>query len=709
MTQISILTVTFNAKAFITEFLDSVLAADQQGLSVAITVIDNGSTDGTQALVTSGYPQVTLIENDENNYTRALNLGIAQSSGEFVVIANNDATVDEQWLQGFLGVFRQSEKIGAVQSKIFFTGGEKLNSVGVEEIEHFYFKDIAFDEPDAARHAKPAQRDYVTGGSVMFRRATLEDVGPWDEEFVMFMEDVEYSARTRAAGWELWYAPDSVLYHQYHGSTSQELCEYFCTRNRFLFVARHFPLELAACIPTSHFYKKGEFDLLYRSLLHAVRKLCETQDEDTILVVFGALKQALPEYLGEVSAHNFFSQLQVVLGLRKPRVGIYDHAGHFAGGGQRYVAEMAALMQDRYDITYIFNNDVELSSYREWFDLDLSRCSMKIIRIPFFEERQRYTPDEGMVVNELDNPFDIISQDTLNYDIFINANMLGKVNPLSPVSLFVCHFPDQEKARFFQVDKYDYLIINGDYTGEWVDKRWQLEPTHKLYPPVNMFNEASSPRDKEKIILSVSRFELGGSKKQLELIEAWSDLCAEHPAETQGWKLIMMGGSTPENTYMDKVLEAVAAAECPIEIKPNAAVSEIKDHYRRAAIFWHACGLDETKPQLVEHFGMTTVESMQNCCVPIVIDGGGQREIVEHGKSGFRFSTLEQLRVYTLIVMEDEARCQKMAEAALERSQLFGMDVFKETLDGILAEVDIDLCGRDELPGPSVDSDSVGV
>ncbi len=94
----------------------------------------------------------------------------------------------------------------------------------------------------------------------------------------------------------------------------------------------------------------------------------------------------------------------------------------------------------------------------------------------------------------------------MNYDIFVNANMLGKVNPLSPVSIFVCHFPDQEKGRFFQVDKYDHLIINGDYTGEWVKKRWQLEPTNKLYPPVNMYNPASTPDHKENMILSVSRF-----------------------------------------------------------------------------------------------------------------------------------------------------------------------------------------------------------
>jgi len=701
-TKITVLTVTFNGKPFLQDYFASLAATNQQGLELEILMVDNGSTDGSVTWVREQYPNITVIQNDENNYARALNLGIRHSEGEFVVISNNDATVHTNWLQGFLSVFKQDAKIGAVQSKIFFANNKKINSVGVEEIEHYYFRDIGFGRDDSSVYATAAERDYVTGGSVMFRKECLDDVGPWDEEFIMFMEDVDYSARCRKSGWKLWYSPASVMYHRYHGSSSEELCEYFCTRNRFLFVAKHFPLELPACIPTSHFYKKGEYDVLYRSLLHSVRKLCVSHDTDTVVKVLHALKTCLLGLIGDVSTYIFFSHLEILLGLRKIRVGIYDHAGHFAGGGQRYVAEMAAIMQERYDVTYIFNNDVQLSDYKDWFDLDLTRNSMKIIRIPFFEERNRYTPDEGMVLGESSNPFDIISRESLNYDIFINANMLAKVNPLSPVSIFVCHFPDQERKRFFQVDKYDHLIINGDYTGQWVEKRWQLKPSDKLYPPVNMFSPDSTPDSKEKIILSVSRFEISGSKKQVEMVQAFSEMCKRHPEETSGWKLVMVGGSTPGNTYMDEVHEAVAKAKCTIEIHPNSSVREIKDWYRRSAIFWHACGLNETRPERVEHFGMTTVEAMQNYCVPIVIDGGGQREIVGDGDCGFRFSTLAELQGFSLIVMGNAEQRRSMAERAFRRSHLFSREVFKEKLEKLLDEVELELLGRDRLPGAPV-------
>jgi O-antigen biosynthesis protein len=276
--------------------------------------------------------------------------------------------------------------------------------------------------------------------------------------------------------------------------------------------------------------------------------------------------------------------------------------------------------------------------------------------------------------------------------------MLGKVNPLSPVSIFVCHFPDQEKGRFFQVDKYDHLIINGDYTGEWVEKRWQLKPTQKLYPPVNMYNPQSTPDHKEKLILSVSRFEVSGSKKQLELISAFSDMCKHYPEDLRGWKLMLVGGSTPGNNYLETLEEAISSAPYPVEIIPNAAVGEIKEYYRRAAIFWHACGLDETRPERVEHFGMTTVEAMQNCCVPIVIDGGGQREIVQHGESGFRFSTLEELKSFSLAIVNDKETCRRMAEQAFKRSHLFSQEVFKAEFQLLLDDVEHELLGRDCLP-----------
>jgi glycosyltransferase involved in cell wall biosynthesis len=284
-----------------------------------------------------------------------------------------------------------------------------------------------------------------------------------------------------------------------------------------------------------------------------------------------------------------------------------------------------------------------------------------------------------MVINEKENPFNIISQESLNYDIFINANMLTKVNPRSIVSIFVCHFPDRDKEMFFQVDKYDYIFTNSKYTSFWLKKRWGLKSDLLLYPHVDMFSITEQMPHKEKIILSVARFEIGGTKKQLEMIQVFKELCTNEPQISKEWKLVLAGGAVPDSPYFEKIKREIASCQFEnILLKPNLTHSELKKQYQEASIFWHACGLGETSPHLIEHFGMTTVEAMQNFCVPIVIDGGGQREIVDHQINGFRFKTLDEMKYFTLSLINDENLRKKLAQSAFDKSKFYTYEMFKQ-------------------------------
>jgi glycosyltransferase involved in cell wall biosynthesis len=193
---------------------------------------------------------------------------------------------------------------------------------------------------------------------------------------------------------------------------------------------------------------------------------------------------------------------------------------------------------------------------------------------------------------------------------------------------------------------------------------------------------------KEQLILSVARMEEGGTKKQKEMASAFIDLKKRFPAIASGWKLIIAGGSTGVNTYIPQLKKIIEREnDNSIELKINISGNELKSLYKRASIFWHLCGLGENDPARVEHFGMTIGEAMQNRLAPIVFDGGGQKEIVEHGISGYRISSLNGLIVYTKKIMENKDLRNTMGEKAYSGSLRFNKKRFSEEVKSFFDDI----------------------
>ncbi len=122
-----------------------------------------------------------------------------------------------------------------------------------------------------------------------------------------------------------------------------------------------------------------------------------------------------------------------------------------------------------------------------------------------------------------------------------------------------------------------------------------------------------------------------------------------------------------------------------MELCPNASWDKIAELYNRAEIFWHCKGYGEDDPYMMEHFGMTTVEAMGAGCVPVVINKGGQAEIVTE-ESGFKWDSPEELVARTEELARDPVLLSRMSRAARERAAFFYTDSFRERLRGILEE-----------------------
>lgn len=399
------------------------------------------------------------------------------------------------------------------------------------------------------------------------------------------------------------------------------------------------------------------------------------------------LSQYLVQQHGLQAAYNLILQLEVSERLRKPSLAIYDHTIHLIGGGQKYGLTIAEGLQDDFDITIIANKPVTLDQFNQWYDMDLSQCQLKVVPVPYFESKGSLQLDPGSVTRRIDNPFHVISMESGNYDIFINNSMNEMVYPLANISMMICHFPERRPFSYFYSDHYDYVIYNSEYTASWIKKKWNFTPHKHIYPPVDMEpTEIESPR--ENIILSVARFEEGGSKKQMEMVRTFHKLCRNFPQTMAKWQLLLVGGSHKQNTYLENVLQLIEQRHIKnIKVKTNITGETLRNFYSRAKIFWHICGLEQRDPALVEHFGMTIVEAMQNSLVPLVFDGGGQREIVEHEKSGFRIKNTAELMHHTLSLIKDEQLLSRMSRQARERSKLFTGQRFITTVKSFFEEI----------------------
>ena len=134
------------------------------------------------------------------------------------------------------------------------------------------------------------------------------------------------------------------------------------------------------------------------------------------------------------------------------------------------------------------------------------------------------------------------------------------------------------------------------------------------------------------------------------------------------WRYASVGGlnAREENhEYFERVRRL--ADGYPALVEANLERPRIKELFGRARVFWHATGLGEdpnAHPELAEHFGIATVEAMAAGCVPVVINRGGQANIVEHEVNGFLWNTVEEMLEYTERLAGDATLWTRMSQAA---------------------------------------------
>jgi GT2 family glycosyltransferase len=249
---ISVVVVTWNRRNLLRSCLQSLT---QQDLNqpFEVVVVDNGSDDGSPEMVLSDYGKTTrfrleLIRNRENRgFCAANNQGFRASDSEFVALLNNDAEAEPDWLRKLATAFEGRPDVGMAASKILVHEDPRR----IDKAGHLIYPDgqnrgRGSGELDVGQYDRVEEILWPDGCAAMYRRAMLDQIGGFDEEFFAYADDAELGLRAQIAGWKCLYIPGAVVRHHrgatlgLRSSRRLELIE----RNRLLLAAKLFPWSL---------------------------------------------------------------------------------------------------------------------------------------------------------------------------------------------------------------------------------------------------------------------------------------------------------------------------------------------------------------------------------------------------------------------------------------------------------------------------------
>lgn len=213
MQEVTVIIPNLNGKEYIEACLDS-LGRQDVG-PVPMVIVDNGSTDGSPELIKEKYPGVHLIKLDKNyGFCRGVNEGIRASHTKYVLLMNNDMTVEKDFVRHLVEAVEKDEKIFSCQARMLqMDQPEKIDSAG----DFYCALGWALSRGkgcDARLFQSPGKIFSACAGAAIYRRSILDEIGYFDERHFAYLEDVDIGYRARIAGYKNLYEPKAVVYHK---------------------------------------------------------------------------------------------------------------------------------------------------------------------------------------------------------------------------------------------------------------------------------------------------------------------------------------------------------------------------------------------------------------------------------------------------------------------------------------------------------------
>jgi GT2 family glycosyltransferase len=222
---VSVLIASYNTRDLLLQAVASTLEP-----GVETIVVDNASVDGSANAVAAQFPTVRLVRSATNlGFAGGTNRAALSAQGHYLLLLNPDAALTPGALDRLRERLEAQRGAGAVGPALMYPDGRPQSAA-------FYFPGLnqvlldlfpvprLMESPLNGRVQTQAARpiDHPLGACMLIRRATWEEVGPLDEGYFMYLEEVDWCRRARARGWQTWYEPAARVIHHAGAATRQQ-------------------------------------------------------------------------------------------------------------------------------------------------------------------------------------------------------------------------------------------------------------------------------------------------------------------------------------------------------------------------------------------------------------------------------------------------------------------------------------------------------
>ncbi len=231
--ELAVVIVNYNAGDYLERCIAS-LEAHRGDVDVDVLVIDNASADGSHVRATAAYPSVRLIENPTNELlSPAWNRGIRETAAPYVLLLNPDTDLRRGTLEDLVRISREHPSAGIVGPMIrnpdgsVYPSGRAFPSV-VDALGHAFLGTVAPGNRFTRRYHldgwdRSTEREvgWVSGACMLVPRKAFDEIGLFDESFLLYGEELDFATRLHRAGWSVLFTPEVEIVHEIGVSTGR--------------------------------------------------------------------------------------------------------------------------------------------------------------------------------------------------------------------------------------------------------------------------------------------------------------------------------------------------------------------------------------------------------------------------------------------------------------------------------------------------------